>query len=182
MLLRWSCLTLCNPVDCSLQGSSVHGIFQARILKWVAISSSRGSSPTQGSNLDLPHWPVDSLLSEPPGKHRLNEGRRSCKPMRMGLLSSNNTTTERNCTYLAQAVSKVLCCCCQITSVVSDSVQPHRWQPTRLPHPWDSPGKNIAMGCHFLLQCMKAKSESEVAQLCQTLRHLMDCSLRISND
>ena len=99
-----SCPTLCSPMDCSLPGPSVHGIFQARILKWVAISSSRGSSPTQGSNLDLPHWQVDSLLSEPPGNHRLNEGRRSCKPMRMGLLSSNNTTAKRNCTYLVQAL------------------------------------------------------------------------------
>ena len=47
-------------------------------------------------------------------------------------------------------------------SVVSDSVRPHRWQPTRLPCPWDSPGKNWS-GCHFLLQCMKANSEREVA-------------------
>ena len=60
---------------------------------------------------------------------------------------------------------------------MSDSVQPHRWQPTRLPHPWDSPGKNTVVGCHFLLQCMKVKSESEVAQSCQTLSDPMDCSL-----
>ena len=53
----------------------------------------------------------------------------------------------------------------------------HRRQPTRLPHPWDSPGKNTGVGCHFLLQCMKVKSESEVAQLCPTLRDPMDCSL-----
>ena len=44
------------------------------------------------------------------------------------------------------------------------TVQPHRRQPTRLPRPWDSPGKNTGVGCHFLLQCMKVKSESEVAQ------------------
>ena len=50
--------------------------------------------------------------------------------------------------------------------VVSDSVQPHRGQSTRLPCPWDSPGKNTGMGCHFLLQLMKVKSESEVAQSC----------------
>ena len=43
---------------------------------------------------------------------------------------------------------------------MSDSVQPHRWQPTRLPRPWDSPGKNTGVGCHFLLQCRKVKSES----------------------
>ena len=60
---------------------------------------------------------------------------------------------------------------------MSNSVQPHRWQPTRLPHPWDSPGKNTGVGCHFLLQCMKVKSESEVAQLCPTLSDPMDCSL-----
>ena len=52
---------------------------------------------------------------------------------------------------------------------MSDSVQPHRWQPTTLPRPWDSPGKNTGVGCHFLLQCMKVKSEREVAQLCPTL-------------
>ena len=60
---------------------------------------------------------------------------------------------------------------------MSDSVRPHRQQPTRLPHPWDSPGKNTGAGCHFLLQCIKVKSESEVAQSCPTLRDPMDCSL-----
>ena len=52
---------------------------------------------------------------------------------------------------------------------MSDSVRPQRWQPTRLPRPWDSPGKNTGVGCHFLLQSMKVKSESEVAQSCPTL-------------
>ena len=50
---------------------------------------------------------------------------------------------------------------------MSDSVRPQRRQPTRLPRPWDSPGKNLGVGCHFLLQCMKVKSEREVAQLYQ---------------
>ena len=54
---------------------------------------------------------------------------------------------------------------------------PHRRQPTRLPHPWDSPGKNTGVGCHFLLQCMKVKSESEVARSCPSLSDPMDCSL-----
>ena len=62
-----------------------------------------------------------------------------------------------------------------------DSVQPHRRQPTRLPYPWDSPGKNTGVDCHFLLQCMKVKSESEVAQLCPTLLDPMDCSLPCSS-
>ena len=60
---------------------------------------------------------------------------------------------------------------------MSDSVRPHRRQPTRLLCPWDSPGKNTGVGCHFLLPCMKVKSESEVAQSCSTLSDPMDCSL-----
>ena len=59
---------------------------------------------------------------------------------------------------------------------MSDSMRPHRRQPTRLPRPWDSPGKNTGVGCHFLLQCMKVKSESEVAQSCPTFSDPMDCS------
>ena len=114
-----SCSTLSDPMDCSLPGFSVHGIFQARIMEWGAIACAK-----------------------------LNEQGDNIQP-----------------------------CCCYVTSVMSDSVQPHRQEPTRLPHPWDSPGKNTGVGCHFLLQCMKVKSESEVAQLCPTLRDPMDCSL-----
>ena len=51
-------------------------------------------------------------------------------------------------------------------------MRPHRRQPTRLPHPWDSPGKNAGVGCHFLLQCMKVKSESEVAQKVKSLSRI----------
>ena len=60
---------------------------------------------------------------------------------------------------------------------MSNSVRPHRRQPTRLPRPWGSPGKNTGVGCHFLLQRTKEKSESEVAQSCLTLSDPMDCSL-----
>ena len=63
-----------------------------------------------------------------------------------------------------------------VASVVSDSVWPHRRQPTSLPLPWDSPGKNTGVGCRFLLQCMKVKSESEVAESCPTLSDPTDCS------
>ena len=69
------------------------------------------------------------------------------------------------------------CCCCLVASVVSDSVRPHRRQPTRLPHPWGSPGKNTGVGCHFLLQCKKVKSESEDIKSYLTLSDPMDCSL-----
>ena len=61
-----------------------------------------------------------------------------------------------------------LCCCC-VASVISDSMQPHKRQLTRFPYPWDSPGKNTGVRCHFLLQCMKVKSESEVVQSRPTL-------------
>ena len=60
---------------------------------------------------------------------------------------------------------------------MSDSVRPHRQQPTRMLRSWDSPGKNTGVGCHFLLQHVKVKSESEVSQSCLTLSDPMDCSL-----
>ena len=86
-----------------------------------------------------------------------------------------------HCTQIHWATGEALhlacCCCCCVASVVSDSVRPHRREPTRLHHPWDSPGKNTGAGCHFLLQCMKVKSESEVTQSYPTLIDLMDCSL-----
>ena len=55
--------------------------------------------------------------------------------------------------------------------------RPHRRQPTRVPHPWDSPDKNTGVGCYFLLQCMKVKSESKVTQSCLTLSDPIDRSL-----
>ena len=69
--------------------------------------------------------------------------------------------------FAAAAAAKSLQSC-------PNSVRPHRRQPTRLPRPWDSPGKNTGVGCHFLLQCMKVKSESEFAQSCTTLSDPMD--------
>ena len=75
--LLQSCLTLCDLMDSSQPGSSVHGILQARILKWVATSSSRGIFLTQGSNpcfLCLLHWQAGSLPLVPPGKPTVNIG------------------------------------------------------------------------------------------------------------
>ena len=63
------------------------------------------------------------------------------------------------------------------TDFVSDSVRPHRRQPTRLCRPWDSLSKNTGVGCHVFLQCIKVKSESEVTESCPTLSDPMDCSL-----
>ena len=64
-----------------------------------------------------------------------------------------------------------------LSRFVSNSERPHRRQPTRLPHPWGSPGKNTGVGCHFLLQRMKVKSENEVVQSCLTPSDPVDCSL-----
>ena len=76
---------------------------------------------------------------------------------------------DRNYTAAAVAAAKSLQSC--------PTVLPHRRQPARLPRPWDSPGKSTGVGCHFLLQCMKVKSESEVAQSCPTLSEPVDCRL-----
>ena len=75
-----------------------------------------------------------------------------------------------------KAMTNLAAAAAAVTSVMSDSVQPHRRQPTRLPRPWDSPGKNTGVGCHFFLQCMKVKSKSEFAHSCPTLCDPMDCS------
>ena len=71
--------------------------------------------------------------------------------------------------------------CCQVTSVVSDSVRPHRQQPTRLPCPWDSPGKNTGVGCHFLLQRVKVKSLSRVRLFATPWTAARQASLSITN-
>ena len=87
-----------------------------------------------------------------------------------------SSSPQHICTHAHPRDISCCCCHCWVASVVSDSVRPHRRQPTRLPSPWDSPGKNTGVGCHFLPQCMKVKSESEVAQSCPTLSDPVDCS------
>ena len=139
-LVAKSCPTLCDPMDYSFPVSSVHGIFQARILEWLPFPSP-GDLPNPGIKLVSPELSGGFFTAELPRK----------------------LTIEY--------------CCCSVASVVSDSVRPHGRQPTRLLRPWDSPGKNTGVGCHFLLQCMKVESESEVAQSCLTLSDPMDCSL-----
>ena len=124
-------------MDCSLPGSSVHGIFQARVLESVAISFSRGSSQ-----------PRDRTCISCIG--------------RFGVLYHWATAA-------AAAAAKSL----QLCPTLCDPIDR---QPTRLARPWDSPGKNTGVGCHFLLQCIKVKSESEVAQSCPTPSDPMDCS------
>ena len=136
---------MCSVVYDSLQpheplGSSVQGIFQARILEWVAISYTSRIFLTQELNLCLLYlldWWADSL------------------PL---------------CHLAAATAAKSLQSCPTLCDPMDGS-------PPGSPRPWDSPGKNTGVGCHFLLQCMKVKSESEVAQSCPTLPDPMDCSL-----
>ena len=94
-----------------------------------------------------------------------------------------------NITSLKSKLEEVCCAFLEIANGVAAAAaakllqscptlcDPHRRQPTMLHRPWDSPGKNTGVGCHFLLQCMKGKSESEVAQSCPTLSDPMDCTL-----
>ena len=105
------------------------------------------------------------------GKRRCDvEVRRTCIefqfPKWFWYLSSQPSTTTSHLRNTVLRIKRIN------ISVVSDSVRPHRQQPARLCHPWDSPGKNTGVGCHFLLQCMKVKGESEVAQSCLTLNEL----------
>ena len=128
-------------MDCCPPGSSVHGIFQARRLEWVPISSSRGFSQSRDRTClsCIGRWILYKTLGHPGSP------------------------------WLSAAAAKSLQSC--------PTLWPHRRQPTRLCCPWDSPGKNTGVGCHFLLQCMKVKSESEVAQSYLTRSNPMDCSL-----
>ena len=100
----------------------------------------------------------------------------TCTPMFIGALFTGiwlaGTWKQPKCPSTDEWIKKLwyiytmeycCCCCCYVASVVSDSVRPRRRQPTRLPRPWASPGKNTGVGCHFLLWCMKVESESEVA-------------------
>ena len=101
----------------------------------------------------------------------------------MGCIYVSNLQRFAGQRQLLLITQRAVChlCCCRGTSVVPDSVRPQRRQPTRLPHRWDSPGKNTGVGCHFLLQCMKVKSESEVVRSCPTLCDPMGCSLPASS-
>ena len=135
-------------MDSSLPGFSVYGILQARTLEWAAIPFSPGDLPNPVIKPGSPALQVDSLLTELQGREAQKRGS-VCMLLLLLLLSR---------------FSHVRLC------------GPHRRQPTRLPRPWDSQGKNTGVGCHFLLQHMKVKSESEVTQLCLTLQDPMDCS------
>ena len=152
-LVAQSYPVFCHPMaKRSPPGSSVYGISQTRILEWLANSFSKGSSQPR-------EWIciVGRFFTAEPA------------------LAGGSFTTEPpgkpsfHTAAAAAAAAKSLQSC--------PTLRPHRRQPTRLPCSSDSLGKNTGVGCHFLLQCMKVKSESEVAQSRQTLSDPMDCSL-----
>ena len=191
-----SCLTLWDPMNCSLPGSSVNGIFQARVLEWGAIAFSicittcllfLDTIHIAHCHHSLLHYiSLKMLFSD----YKIDKEILRCLKMFYLLYFDIYYFGRKiwgpvkfwsfcflNWVFLEiHLLLHTYCYCCWVTSVVSDSVWPHRWQPTRLPRPWDSPGKNTGVGCHFLLQCMKVKSESEVAQSCPKLSDPMDCS------
>ena len=112
-------------------------------------------------------------LSQPPvlgnGKHKSTEGPQtnSHKAIQKWLEGGERTSAKTppphtQCLEMRQIQGDCCCCCCQVPSVVSNSVRPHRRQPTRLPRPWDSPGKNTGVGCHFILQCLKVKKLEDI--------------------
>ena len=169
------CPTLCDPMDCSLPGSSVHGISLARIQEQVAISFSRGSS-----------WPRDWTHVSCIGRKILYLWATWEAHMTWTNHKSSGKYSLSVCPWRTEKQIRVSpgwplltasLLACWVAWVVSESVWPYRRQPTRLPRPWDSPGKNTGVRCHFLLQCMKVKSESEVTQSCPTPSNPMDCSL-----
>ena len=107
---------------------------------------------------------VQSLIRE------LRSCKPSCEPKKKKVfLHLRHDFVVQNITAAAKSL--------QSCPTMCDAMRPHRQQPTRLPRPWDSQGKNIGVGCHFLLQCVKVEIESEVAQSCPTLSDPVDCSL-----
>ena len=162
-LVAQSCLTLCNPTDCSPPGSSVHGILQARMLEWVAMPSSRGSSQprdrTQISCIVGRFFTIQTTKEVP--KHAPEQN------LKYTILVMPWHSLDSACVYvcaesecsglciLTPSVCVCLCvCACACTHAVSrDKLFVTLWSvPTRLPCLWDFPSKNTEEGCHFFLQ------------------------------
>ena len=157
-------------MDCSLPGSSVHGIFQARVLEWVAISFSRGSSQPRDRT-----W-----VSRTAGRRftvwATREGIVGCLIIYDACPGEGLPTATPPCPlnthsiWNPAAAAAKSCQSCPTLCDPTDSSPPGS-------RPYDSPGNNTGVGCRFLFQCMKVKSESEVTQSCPTFHDPMDCNL-----
>ena len=189
-----SCPTLCDSMDCSMPGFSVHHQFPElpqthvhRVGDVIPPSHPLLSPSPPAFNLSQ-HWSFPMSQYFASGGQSIGASA-SVLPINIqdwfplgltGLISlhfkglsrvfSNTTVQNINSSVLNFIISHLLYHYCWVTSVLSHSTRPHRWQPTRLPRPWDSPGKNTGVGCHSLLQCMKMKSKSEFAQSSPTQR------------
>ena len=137
LLVAQSCPTLCNPMDCNLPGSSVHGISQARILEWVAMPSSTEHLPNPGTKLRSPALQEDSLPSEPPGKVRLKVNYSSVSPI-LGLPGGANGK-EPACQVRR----------CRRRGFDPSQEDPWRraWRPTPVFLPGESHGQRSLAGC-----------------------------------
>ena len=144
-----------------------------------ACLSAGAGAPTRAQKRRLQKylWHSSGLLRRPNGlgHYKLNRNLLGC--LTRAVYDLERETGIHHTNAIKAVIGAAAAATAKVTSVVSDSVRPHRWQPTRLPRPWDCPSKNTGVGCHFLLQCMKSKSESEVAQSCPTLSDPMDCNL-----
>ena len=142
-----SCPTLSDPMNCSSPGSSIHGIFQARVLERGAIAFSDTSCEMLG-------WMKHKLESRFSGELSimLEQQQPSSRYLpNPGIETMSLTSPALAGELFTSATWEVLLLLLlRVTSVVSDSVRPHRRQPTRRFRPWDSPGKNTGVGCHFL--------------------------------
>ena len=187
-----SCPTLCNPMNCSMPGLPVHHQlpeFTQTHVHWVGDASSHlilchpllllppippGIRVFSNESTDRMRWPKYWSFSFSIIPSKEHPGLISFRMDWLDLLAVQGTLKSLLQHHSSNCICYAMLC---YASVVSDSVWPHRRQPTRLPRPWDSPGKNTGVGCHFLIQCMKVKSESEVSQSCPTLSDPMDCRL-----
>ena len=129
-----SCPTLCDPMNHSMPGLPVHH----QLLEFTQTHVHRVSDAIQ---------PSHSLSSPSPPAPNTSLPASESFPMSQ-LLQHHSSKAS----ILRHSVLFCCFCCCQVASVVSDSVRPHRWQPTKLLHPWDFPGKSTGVGCHCLLQ------------------------------
>ena len=157
-LVAQLCPTLCDPMDCSPPASSVHGILQARILDWGAISFSSGIFLTQESNPLSPTQQADSLLFEPLllllMLSHFSHVRLWATPEMADHQAPPSLGFSRQEHWNGLPFPSPMHESEQwkwSRSVVSDSSRPHGLQPTRLLHPWDFPGKSTGVGCHRLL-------------------------------
>ena len=175
VLVSQSCLTLNDPMDCSLPGSSVHGILQARRREWVVMPSSKGSSwPRDGTSIYF----VSCIV----GRFFTIWATREVQHIHMLLLLLSHFNRVRLCATPSLGFSR------QepwsglpfpspmhksekwkwSRSVMSDSSRPHGLQPTRLLRPWDFPGKSTGVGCHcflwhiHIIECSSAFKNKEI--------------------